>query len=411
MDLSAVTSALDAARAADPEGYRMRGTAPRAAVRPSDEFEVAEVMRAASREGLGVVPWGGGVSLSREAAPPRFDVALDLRGLSRVTHFERDDFTLTAQAGVSIADLRARVEAEGLELPLEAAEAWGATLGGVLAANASGPRRRRFGSPRDRILGARFVTGDGTEARTGGQVVKNVAGLAVHRLLCGSKGGLSVITEASLKLRPLSLGRLAMVHGLSAAELADASRWHGLLRREPSAVTLLGRALAATHPVLASEQEFTVITLFEDDPSWIPSQEAFLRERLGAPRLKVADASVATLLQQITDPEEMPGPRLTFTTSSGTPDALGPALAILPSGRIAFHAPAGRLHVWPEAAEAASLPAKLAPHGFTLIEAHGLETPIAMEAAPGVRSLRARLRTALDPASTLPLGDLWEKRA
>src|SRR6185503_9728164 len=98
--------------------------------------------------------------------------------------------------------LRAALAARGQELPLEGAREERATLGGVLAANAVGPRRRFFGSPRDRILGACYALGDGTLARAGGKVVKNVAGYGIHRLLCGSRGGLAVLLEASLKLLP-----------------------------------------------------------------------------------------------------------------------------------------------------------------------------------------------------------------
>lgn len=411
MDLSAVTGALDAARAADPDGYRMSGTPPRAAVRPADAAEAAEVMRAASLEGLRVVPWGGGVALSRERPPERFDLALDVRALTRITRFERDDFTLTAEAGVPLADLRAAVEAQGLELPLEAAEAWGATLGGVLAANASGPRRRRFGSPRDRVLGARFVTGDGVLARTGGQVVKNVAGLAVHRLLCGSRGGLAVVVEASLKLRPIAPGRVALVQPLKAGALADAAPWQGLQRLEPAALTVIGRAVAAAHPVLVSDEPFTLVAVFEDDPAVVASQERFLRERLGAPRSRVQDASVGTLLQQVADTEEMPGVRLTFTTPDASPSALAGVIALGAAERMVFHAPAGRLLCWPEEPAIPGLVETLAARGFTLIDVRGPAAASPESAAPGVRSLRARVRAALDPARALALGPDWESRA
>ena len=119
---------------------------------------------------------------------------------------------------------------------------WGATLGGVLTANASGPRRRHFGGPRDRILGARFVTGDGVLARTGGRVVKNVAGHAVHRLLVGSHGALGVFVEASLKLPPQPPARLALVWGMDVVQLSDRTRWARWPRREPAVLTVLAAA-------------------------------------------------------------------------------------------------------------------------------------------------------------------------
>ncbi len=180
----------------DPAGYALGGVEPAHALRPASTGEAAEVVRACAVDRLALVPWGGGVALAGERFPGRYDVALDLGALDRITHYEPDDFTVTAECGVTLATLRAALLAHGHELPLEAAHASRATLGGVLAANASGARRLRFGAPRDRILGARFVTGDGVLARTGGRVVKNVAGHAVHRLLTGSRGGLGVLLEA-----------------------------------------------------------------------------------------------------------------------------------------------------------------------------------------------------------------------
>jgi hypothetical protein len=192
---------LSTALAVDPARYAIAGRVPSAALRPASADEVVEAVRACAAERRTIVPWGGGVSLVRGAALERYDVALDLTGLDRIVEYDPEDFTLTAECGAPIASLRSALGARRQELPLEGAHAERATLGGVLAANTSGPRRLRFGAPRDRILGARFVLGDGTLARSGGKVVKNVAGYAIHRLLCGSRGGLAILL-ASLKVAP-----------------------------------------------------------------------------------------------------------------------------------------------------------------------------------------------------------------
>ncbi len=398
MDLSLLHSPLDAARTQDTARFTVGGSTPRLAVRPGSRQEVAELVRWCGAESLALLPWGGGITLSRATAPQRYDVALDLTGLSQLVEYEPDDFTVTAECGVRIQDLAARLATHGQELPLEAAEHWGATLGGVLAANASGPRRRRFGAPRDRVLGAQFVTGDGVIARTGGRVVKNVAGHAVHRLLVGSRGNLGVILEASLKLLPLPLARRALVHGMSAAELADGRRWHGLPRLEPSIFTVLGRAVAALNPVLASDAAFCAVVAFEDEAPWVESCSGLVRERLGVPRLAVQDASVSALTQMLTDSEEMPGPRLTFTTASQSPECLAPLLSHAVAERLVFHAPAGRLHLFPAANEAVALIRLLETKGYALIDSRGVDhTPPPPAAA--IARLRARLQQALDPAS------------
>jgi len=390
-------------RATDASRFAMSGTSPRLAWRPENVAELADAVRQAAAQKLAVVPWGGGVALSREHAPVRFDVALDVTALKRITVYDPDDYTITAECGLTMDELRTALAAHSHELPLEAAESWGATLGGVLAANASGPRRRALGSPRDRILGARFVLGDGTLARTGGRVVKNVAGHAVHRLLVGSRGTLGVLVEASLKLLPQPTGRVAWAWATDAASLADARRWSAWPRREPAVLTVIGRAIAAKHPVLASEAPFAVVAGFEEDPAWLAACDTFAHETLGAPRLTVRDASVPTLWQQLTDFEEMPGARLTFTSSHVTPDAIAFLAGRPIAERLVFHAACGRLHVWPEANEVTELSRELQARGFTLTASRGTGM-VPPEPPASIALLRRRLSEALDPASVWALG-------
>ncbi len=402
------TLGLGAARALDPARFAIGGVVPRVALRPVAREEVAEALRAATRDGLGVVPWGGGVSLPRLAAPPRYDVALELTALDRIVEHEPEDFTLTAECGVTLATLRAQLAARGQELPLESAVAARATLGGVIAADASGPRRLRFGAPHDRILGAHFALGDGTLARTGGRVVKNVAGYAVHRLLCGARGGLAVLLEASLKLSPAPLARRALVWPLDAAALADAARWAWAPRLEPALVTVLGRAAASGLPELAGAGAFAVVIAFEDEAVWVERQAAAARERLGPEARAIEGAEVVALTQALADLEETQRARLTFATADNTPAALAPIVGSAEAAHAVFHAPAGRLHLFPEPARAQALVGTLAAAGFTLTAAVGAgEVVPALPPQVAVSELRARVRAALDPAGTLVLGARW----
>ncbi len=407
MDMSA-TLGLDRARAVDPAGYAMSGRAPRIAIRPVNRAELVEALSAVARDGLAVVPWGGGVALDRESAPERFDVALDLRGLDAIVEYEPDDLTLTAECGVTLDTLRERLEARGQELPLEAANSWGATLGGVLAANASGPRRLALGSSRDRILGARFALGSGEIARSGGKVVKNVAGYGIHRLLCGSRGALAVIVEASLKLLPAPGARAALVFGLESAKLGNAQLWSRFPRMEPAVLSVIGRAAADLNPVLAAQAPFTLVLGFEGEELEVERQCDLAHEALGAARVRLAGSSAAALWRQLADLEELQGARLTFSTSHNTPDAFGAALAELPHDRAIFHAPCGRLHLFPGDEEPGAIVRVLAARDFTLVDARG-----AGEIAPlippqhGVRSMRERIRAALDPDARFALGGRW----
>lgn len=389
--------------------HAVGGVAPVRVWAPRARDEAADAVREAAREKLPLVPRGGGVSLTRGAAPAGPFAVLDLRALARIVRYEPDDYTLTAEAGITIGALRDAVTASGQELPLEAAIAGEATLGGVFAANASGPRRMRFGSPRDRILGARFVTGDGVLVRTGGGVVKNVAGHAVHRLLCGSRGALAAIVEVSMKLPPRTLARAAMVWGADAARLTHEATWAGFARREPAVLTVAGRALAESHAALRTDAPFTLIAGFEDEPSWVDAQVAQLRERVGEPVRVLRDADAAALWQVLADLEETAGPRLTCTTASLTPPALAPLPGTPHAERVLFHAAAGRLHAWP-AADAAALAQVLAGAGFATIEARGADVPGA-EPVPALRALRGRIRAALDPAGVFAFGERWAQGA
>jgi glycolate oxidase FAD binding subunit len=411
VDLTGVAPALglDAARAADPSRYAIGGRAPRVAVRPATGDELSEALRAAARDGLAVVPWGGGTSVVLDAPPERYDAALDLTGLDRVIEYEPQDLTLTAECGVTMASLRATLAARGQELPIEGAHAERATLGGALAANTSGARRLRFGSPRDRLLGATFVLGDGTRARTGGKVVKNVAGFGIHRLLCGSRGALAAIATASLKLAPAPASRVALVYEASAAELVDAERWSSLPRLEPAAMTVLG-AEAARAAGSATARDFAVIVGLEDDSAWVAEQERRIGSRLGAPANRRVGDDAAGLIQRLADVSDPPGSRVSLTTAWNSPSALG-VLKDDPLARhVVFHVLAGRLHVFPEPSAAAGAVMSLTRSGFAAIDARGVG---ALEpAVPGlaaVGSIRSRIREALDPGHTWAFGPRWQR--
>ncbi len=401
------TLGLDATRAIDPARHAIAGVAPAAAVRPANRDELSEALRAAARDRLAVVPWGGGVGLGHEAAPPRYDVAIDLAALASVIEYEPEDFTLTAECGVRIADLAATLAARNQSLPLEAAFAARATLGGVLAANASGPRRLRWGAPRDRILGARMALADGTLVRTGGKVVKNVAGYALHRLLCGSRGGLGIVVEASLKLAPAPEVRRALVYRVHAGDLLDRARWEFLPRLEPAWVSVLGPESGGALPGTAGV--FTAIVVLEDDAAWVDQQERRVVDRLGDPVAVLEGDDVRSLAERVADLEETAACRLSLTTATPNPAALTPLVQLAAAGTLVFHALAGRLHLFPSPAEVQPLVTSLADLGFALVEARGAGM-IAPFPAPQVaaRALRTRIRAALDPESRFAYGERWE---
>jgi glycolate oxidase FAD binding subunit len=182
--------------------FSVDGKIPDCVVAPSTAEQVAAVLRYSSEHHLALIPRGKGTKLSMGNPPRRYDVALSLGELKRVIHYEPADLTISVEAGMTFGKFQNLVGQSGLWLPLDPRGGAEASIGGIIAANAAGPLRQGFGGPRDMVLGLKIATTDGKIAKTGGRVVKNVAGYDLGKLLTGSFGTLGVIVEASLKLFP-----------------------------------------------------------------------------------------------------------------------------------------------------------------------------------------------------------------
>ena len=148
-----------------------------------------------------MVPRGAGTGLTWGAPPSRCDLVVDLRSMDHVVEHEAGDLVARVQAGATIGQLAVAFGSAGQQLALDVpAEA---TVGGVVATGTAGPRRFRYGAPRDLLIGITVVRADGVVAQAGGKVVKNVAGYDLGKLFAGSQGTLGVITEAAFRLHPL----------------------------------------------------------------------------------------------------------------------------------------------------------------------------------------------------------------
>jgi glycolate oxidase FAD binding subunit len=226
--VESVTSALEALageshlirESAVCEALAVGGKLPQFVVDPITAEAVAAVLKFAADHELGVIPVGSGSKLALGNPPRRYDLALSLKQLNHVWHYEPADLTITVEAGMKLADLQEFLGREGLWLPLDPRGGASATIGGILATNSAGPLRLRFGSARDMVLGIKVATTEGKLIRSGGRVVKNVAGYDLCKLLVGSYGTLGVIVEASLKLFPRPAGRATWV--LEAGTLGQA---------------------------------------------------------------------------------------------------------------------------------------------------------------------------------------------
>lgn len=178
------------------------GVVPRLVVEPATVAEAAEALAACARDRLRVAFAGGGTELELGAPPRGLDALLRTGRLDRVVEHAPSDQIAVVEAGVTLAALDRALAPHGQRLALDPPLPGRATLGGVVAAASCGPLRHRYGTPRDLVIGLGFVRADGTPAKGGGRVVKNVAGFDVPRLLVGSLGTLALVTTVNLRLHP-----------------------------------------------------------------------------------------------------------------------------------------------------------------------------------------------------------------
>lgn len=174
--------------------------APSRFARPRDAGEVADTIRGANDAHEAVVLWGGGTRIGIGDAPSRYDIALELADVAGVVEHTAADLVCTVRAGTTLTELAAALAPSGQRWPVDAPSPDRATVGGTIASAAASPSRLRFQHPRDWTIGCEAVLGDGTRARAGGRVVKNVSGFDLTRLYSGTHGTLAALVEVSLKL-------------------------------------------------------------------------------------------------------------------------------------------------------------------------------------------------------------------
>jgi glycolate oxidase FAD binding subunit len=179
----------------------VEGVEPSLVVEPGSVEEISAVMKLATREGLAVSPRGGGTKMDLGAPPRDLDLVLSTARMDGIIEHVPGDQIVRTQSGVKLAALQEKLGEANQMLAIDPPEK-DATVGGVVAANSSGPRRYKYGTVRDLIIGITVVLADGTVAKAGGKVVKNVAGYDLSKLFTGSLGTLGVIADANFRLHP-----------------------------------------------------------------------------------------------------------------------------------------------------------------------------------------------------------------
>ncbi|EXG81695.1 FAD-binding oxidoreductase [Cryptosporangium arvum] len=263
------------------------------ALRPGSIDEAAESLRALGGAGTPVRPvgsgsragWGGGAT----------GTELHTTGLNRILEHNPGDFTAVLECGVPLADAQKVFASAGQWLALDPSP--GGTIGGLVATADSGPARHRYGGVRDLVIGVTLVLSDGTVARSGGKVIKNVAGYDLGKLFTGSFGTLGLVAEVAVRLHPLPSGTATAVATFTdPSALAEAAS--GLSRRPLEALSLdaawragTGRLLVRFGGVTATSQASRVasglaggpeVAVVEDDEPLWEAQRSAQRSPSGA---------------------------------------------------------------------------------------------------------------------------------
>ena len=262
------------------------GFGPLPVVRPTSVADLGELVRRAAGDGQAIYPFGGQTQLGLGNPPTKPGIAVDMRELDRVIDFPARDMTVTVQAGITIAKLQALLAPENLRLPIDVPQPEKATLAGILATNVSGPRRLGYGTLRDYVIGISAVNNEGHEFKAGGRVVKNVAGYDLCKLLVGSLGTLGIITQVTLKLRPLA--EEAALVTLASYEQGLAALLDQLYatRTRPVCLELLNRRSAETiffaARLTCPDAPWIVVIGFEGNADLVNWQVQQLVKELGA---------------------------------------------------------------------------------------------------------------------------------
>ena len=224
----------------------VEGVEPSFVVEPGSVEEISELMKLAAREGLAIAPRGGGTKTHVGDPPRELDLILSTARMNEVVEHVPGDQVVRVQSGLRLDALQERLSGSDQMLGVDPPEKdAGATIGGIVAANSSGPRRYKYGTIRDLIIGITVVLSDGTVAKAGGKVVKNVAGYDLSKLFTGSLGTLGVIAEANFRLHPLP----------------QAARTLAVAVESPQA------AQEAAQAIMHSQVEATAVELYWDDES------------------------------------------------------------------------------------------------------------------------------------------------
>jgi glycolate oxidase FAD binding subunit len=199
--------------------FAVDGVIPSVVLFPEHIEQISEVMKTASRLSASVIPMGSGTKRGIGNKPLGADIVLSTKKLDRVIEHESSDLVATTECGITLSGLNSRLGARNQFLPVDPPHVNdGATVGGIIASNDSGPMRLRYGTTRELLIGMKVVRADGSIFKGGSKVVKNVAGYDMPKLFVGSLGTLGIIVEATFRLYPVPESSKTYVAGFKSLD-------------------------------------------------------------------------------------------------------------------------------------------------------------------------------------------------
>jgi glycolate oxidase FAD binding subunit len=375
---------------------------------PADEAALAaDIARAhAAREPLSIEGRGTKRAMLRPVQAAR---TLSTRMLTGITLYKPSELVMSARAGTPIAEIEAALAEKGQQIIAEPPDlsalfgaAEGATLGGVVATNLSGPRRIAWGAMRDHVLGIRAVKGDGEIFRSGGRVLKNVTGLDLCKLLAGSHGTLGVLTEITFKVLPRPEESATLAVGVP--DIATGIRVLSAGLGSPYGVS--GAAILLDGPGI------TALLRLEDFSESVTYRMARLREDL-APlgrSLRLETGQGLATWQAVRDATALgAAPDEAVWRLSLPPSAAPAACAALAGFRLLLDWGGGLVWVAGPATEAAhaTVMSAAAAGSFTLFRApDGLRgaVPVVPAEPAALATIGARVKAVMDPGGILNPG-------
>ena len=391
-------------------------------LKPRDEDDVLAAVRDALAEERPVEILGHG-SKRGLGRPVEAAAQIDTGGLSGITLYEPSELVMTARPGTPMADIAKLLEENRQELafePMDPSKLWRGnstgTLGGTVAVNAGGPRRIKAGAARDHVLGFRAVSGRAEIFKSGGQVMKNVTGYDLSKLIAGSYGTLAVMTEISIKVLPRAeTERTFLLYGLDEAAATAALREASGLPHEVSSYACLpdgahaGMAAGCCLALRLEGPEVSVDTRYDDLVAHFGPRGDV--DDLGERASRLFWAS----LRDVEPLADLPGPvwKVSTAPSEGAAFVADLRKTEVPLARWYYDWAGGLVWLGLEGtdAHAATIRDVLAPHGghATLVRAEETvraTTPVFQPQPGPLAALSRRVKTGFDPLLLLNRGRL-----